>query len=411
MTRSTYGIAELMSDFPREEYIARWERTRTSMEKEKIDGILLAKPDDIAYFAGWRRFVDYSSAYLMFPRKGNPVLVAPHNQKRIIEVVSPVEDVRYFGPSRLGFSDLAQTGLKALKELDFADKVIGLEANPQVAEQTTWDSWTKSHLKKTKEIDELVWRIRMLKSTLEMRYIRAVSDITCKAYTKALSEVREGMTERELTRILYRTMVDEGAFDSPLRGFAHVAGASKYGMHDARATDYKFQKKDIILLNAGTTYRGYWSDIARLICIGPPSKRQKELFEASLECHLAGLEMLQPGKRISDVCRAIRAVIEKHGMVKNMGIFSGTDWFGHTFGLEVHERPELVPTSPDSDIVLEPGMVFTMEPALCDDPILESELKEYKPGGEGYFFVEDNVLITENGPENLTTIPRELYVV
>jgi Xaa-Pro aminopeptidase len=411
MARSTHGIAELLSDFPGEEYVARWEKAQELMERAKVDGILLARAENIAYYTGWRKFLDISSVYFMLPRKGKPTLVAPHNQKRIIEVVSPIEDVRYFGPSSLGFNDLTHTGLKVLRELGFTDKVVGLESNPQVVDQTVWDSWTKGHLRRKKVVDELIWRQRLVKSILELRYVRRVCDITCKAYTKALAEVCEGMTEREFTRILYRTMVEEGAFDSPLLGFAHVAASPKYGMHDVRATDYKFQKKDTFLLDAGATYRGYWCDMTRVTCIGQPSKRQRKLFDVSLEAELEGLDMLRPGVKISEVCKKVKSVIEKHGMVKNMGVYSGTDWYGHSLGLEVHERPDLVPSRPDSDVVLEPGMVFAIEPAICDDPIIRSELGEYKPGGEGYFFVEDNVLVTEYGPENLTPIPRELNVV
>ena len=182
-------------------------------------------------------------------------------------------------------------------------------------------------------------------------------------------------------------------------------------MMDTRPTDYKFRKGDIVVLDGGITYKGYWCDITRLTCIGQPSKRQKELFEACLEAQIAGVEACQQGTKISEVCDEVKGVIEKHGVTKNEFPYSASSWFGHSLGLEMHERPDIVPVPPDSDIVLKPGIVLSVEAWLSDDPVIEGIFKGYKPGGEGIFAVEDNVLITEKGPEILTPISLELNIV
>ena len=104
-------------------------------------------------------------------------------------------------------------------------------------------------------------------------------------------------------------------------------------------------------------------------------------------------------------------VLEKYDMAKNKLPGFGSSWFGHSFGLEIHERPDMIPESPDGDIILEPGMIVTLEPCLLDDLVIESIIKGYRPGGEGLFFAENNYLIIEKGPENLTPLPRDLNIV
>ncbi len=406
-----YGINELLSDFPREEFMARCENARALMDQHNIDGMLLWKSKNITYFSGYRP-INYFY-YMLLPKDDAPVLVVPLTQRGNAETMSWIEDIRYYGPSSLGLADPKETGLKILKELGFADKVIGIEESPQAKEKNVWDA-LNGHLNQTKKVDTLIWKLRMVKSPLELRYVRKACDIVSKAFLKALGAIQEGMTEREYARIAYKAMLDEGAEDTPLYGGLNLRGGGfRYMMSDTRPTDYKLRRGDMVILDGGITYKGYWCDITRLTCIGPPSKRQKELFDACLEAELAGLEAMQPGAKISEVCKVVEQVLEKRGLTKN--IFPGQQ-IGHGVGLEIHEPP-FIKIHKDSsiiandDIVIEPGMVLAIEPLIYDDPVLKSVIEGYTPGGEGVFFVEDNVLVTEKGPENLTPIPRELNIV
>lgn len=410
MPRDQYGIQELISDFPQEEYSKRCEKARVLMDKEHVDGMLLGRGDNIAYFSGYRRIADYQFSYMMLPRDGDPVLVAPIDQRGNAEAMSWIEDIRFFGSSSIGLPDAKKIGIELLNELNFVDKVIGVENSPQVPQQEVWDA-LNNHVKKTKDIDDLIWDLRMVKSPLEIRQIRRACDIIYEGFTKALREVREGMSERELARIFYSTVIGEGAEDSPLKGVLHLGGGvNRYAMMDTRPTDNKFRKGDIVFLDGSITFRGYWCDMARLTCIGQPSQRQKMLFEACLEAQRAGVEALLPGRKISEIFKVIEQVIKEKGLIKNKYPGFGP-WFGHSFGLDLHERPDIVPNPPDSSIILKPGMVLTMEPCLADDPVIDSVLNGYRPGGKGIFYVEDDVLITEKGPEILTPVPHELNIV
>jgi Xaa-Pro aminopeptidase len=397
--RDKYGINEFMSDFPREEYEARSEKAQSLMDEQNINGMLLGKEENVAYFSGYRRMIKYQFAYMILPKNRPPILITSIDQRANAETMSWIDDIRFFGPTNLGLSDATETGLKVLNELELNNSVMGVEANPQICQRKTWDALL-TRLTNIKIVDEILWKLRMIKTPLELQYIRKACDITCGAFSKGLDEVREGMTERELARIVYRSMIEKGAEDTPLKGCLNLrAGPRRYSMFDTRPTDNKFKKGDFVILDGGITYKSYWCDITRLTCIGQPSNRQQRFFDACLEAEIAGVEALQPGKAISDVYEAVEKVLTKHGMTQNK--FPG-EMLGHGVGLEIHEPPHI---TPQSSTILEPGMVLAMEPCLYDDPVMKSIIHNYQPGGEGVFFVEDNILITEKGPEILTPYP------
>ena len=132
---------------------------------------------------------------------------------------------------------------------------------------------------------------------------------------------------------------------------------------------------------------GYVSDITRTI-VGPsPSKRLAEVYEAVREANEAGIAAVRPGATGPDVDAAARAVLERHGLA---------EWFshslGHGIGLKVHEMPRLAPNSTSE---LRPGMVVTVEPGV------------YLPGEIGVR-IEDDVLVTEDGCEVLTGLPKSI---
>jgi Xaa-Pro aminopeptidase len=404
-------IKTIMAEFPQKEFVSRWDRIYQVMEREKIDGLLLGRYENIAYFSGYRRPSKYQFVCdaLFLPRDCSPVLLVPVDQRAQASAMTWLDDIRFHvggGASGLfpNLSTAKETGLSVLRELGFENKVIGVETNPQVSDQRSWNAFTAGL--NTRDADDLIWKVRMTKSPLEVKYIRKSVALACKAFEKALVSVRRGMSERELARIVYKSMLDGGAEDTPLGGLLNCkAGKDRYSMSDARPTDYKMRKGDVVILDGGMPYKGYWSDITRMSCIGKPSKRQRELFEACMEAEIAGVEAMQPGKKVSEVYSAAERALEKKGANKNR---LPQEPFGHCLGLEIHEPPFI---TPNSDIEIEPGMVFAIEPCLYDDQVLRSFIEGYTPGGEGVFFVEDNVLITKNGSENLSPISRELNVV
>jgi Xaa-Pro dipeptidase len=120
----------------------------------------------------------------------------------------------------------------------------------------------------------------------------------------------------------------------------------------------------------------------------------------------AGVEAVKPGATAQEICDAALGAVRKAGF----GQYLISEGVGHALGLQIHEPPWLRSAIQEK---LEPGMVIALEPTLYDTPI--ADYLRYKPGasglgGEGIFAVEDNVLVTNSGHEDLTTLPRELWI-
>jgi Xaa-Pro aminopeptidase len=211
------------------------------------------------------------------------------------------------------------------------------------------------------------------------------------------------MTEREYAGIVYKTMIDKDATDTPFYGALNCrAGSDRYTHFDTRPTNRKIGKGEIVMLDGGTTFRGYWSDITRQACVGEPSKKQGQLHEVARKATEAAIEMIKPGVRAHQVCSAALDTVREAGF--------GQYLISEGVGLQIHEPPWLRSGIQEK---LEAGMIVALEPTLYDTPV--ADYLRFKSGasglgGEGIFAVEDNLIVTNSGHEDLTTLPRELRI-
>jgi Xaa-Pro dipeptidase len=142
-------------------------------------------------------------------------------------------------------------------------------------------------------------------------------------------------------------------------------------------------------VDAGAAIDGYCADITRMFCIGEPSEEARHVFDVVRLAQATACEAVAPGVSCAEIDRAARDVIERAGYGEAF-----VHRTGHGLGIEVHEPPSLMA---GEDLVLEPGMVFTVEPGI------------YLPGRFGVR-IEDDVAVTADGFAHLTTAPRDLVV-
>jgi Xaa-Pro dipeptidase len=147
---------------------------------------------------------------------------------------------------------------------------------------------------------------------------------------------------------------------------------------------------DLLVIDWGASYQGYISDLTRTFAIGKVDPVMERIVHLVQEANAAGQAAARPGQTAGAVDRAARSVIEQGGYGKYF-----THRTGHGIGMEGHEPPYI---RGDSELVLEPGMTFTVEPGI------------YLPGRNGAR-IEDNLLITMDGSESLSDLPRHLQVI
>lgn len=234
----------------------------------------------------------------------------------------------------------------------------------------------------------LIESLRMVKSPEELDLIRQSAQIASQALAQTLPLLRPGVTELDVSaELVYRMRklgADGPAFD-PI-----VAFGSNSALPHARATSNLLKTKNIILIDCGATFRGYASDMTRVLHCGAPSPAVRRLYRAVLEAQTATIESLRPGIRASQVDRCARGVLRRRGLHK--AFLHAT---GHGLGLEIHELPRL---GASEHTRLEPGMAVTIEPGVY--------LQEL-----GGIRIEDTVAILQTGVEVLTSAPKDLIII
>ncbi|MFW9830970.1 MAG: M24 family metallopeptidase [Candidatus Thorarchaeota archaeon] len=148
-----------------------------------------------------------------------------------------------------------------------------------------------------------------------------------------------------------------------------------------------FQKGDTLVTGATANVAGYYAELERTMFLGEPTAKQRKYFDIMMEAQDAAFEAFAPGAPCSKVDQASRAVFKKHGVMNLVQHHTG-----HAIGLEGHEKPFL---DHGMDVIMKPGMVFTVEPGIYDQTI-------------GGFRHSDTIFITEDGKETVTYYPRDI---
>lgn len=231
--------------------------------------------------------------------------------------------------------------------------------------------------------ERLIERARIIKDDVEIAALREGGRRLGDIARHADRFVAAGRTERAVAAEIEGAMRAAG-FSRPAFETIVASGPNSVLPH-ARPTDRQICMGDPTVLDFGGVYDGYCVDLTRTVQLGAASESLCRLYAAVSEAQQAAIEAVRPGIAVSTIDAAARSVLDRHGLGEAFG--HGT---GHGLGLEVHEEPRIARPSPRlPDPVVEPGMVFTIEPGA------------YVPGVGGVR-IEDDVLVTETGCEVLT---------
>ena len=234
----------------------------------------------------------------------------------------------------------------------------------------------------------VVEALRAVKDPGELDALRRACKITDRVFERLTGVPFVGRTEREVSWELVRLFHEEGGQGL---AFESIVGAGPTGARPhARAGDRKIGAGELVVIDAGTTVDGYASDYTRTFATGPLDAEAQEAYETVLAAQQAALDGIRAGLSGVDADALARGVIDGSPYAGAMG-----HGLGHGLGLDVHEEPRL---STESDSVLEPGNVVTVEPGI------------YLEGRFGVR-IEDDVVVTEDGIENLTGFRKDLISV
>lgn len=230
---------------------------------------------------------------------------------------------------------------------------------------------------------------RLQKDEIEIALLRKAQSITEQGFEHILPFLKAGVTEREAALELEFFMRKHGA-DGVSFEFIVVSGANSSRPHGV-PTDKPIENGDFVTMDFGALYGGYHADMTRTLAVGAIGDEQRFVYDTVLKAQKATLSVIRAGISGKVADAAARDVITAAGFGEYFG--HGT---GHGVGVEIHEAPRLSPSAPETP--LKAGSVVTVEPGI------------YLPGKCGVR-IEDMVLLTENGCENLTKAPKELIIL
>ena len=355
------------------------DRIQALVEKlpQEVDGALIPSTVNRHYFTGLRS----SAGVLLVTRKGCSALL----DFRYIEVArrtiqscevilqEKLEEqlpqlVKKYGVRRLALETTYQT----IGEMNRFQKLL-----PEV------------ELLTGEEVDKTILQLRRVKDEEEIGHIRDAQAITDKSFSEMLDVIKAGMTERQVAAELEYRLKKNGADGLAFATIA-VAGPNSSMPHGVPG-DRPLQAGDFLTLDFGAASAGYCSDMTRTVAIGHVTEEMEKVYNLVLEAQLASIAKIAPGVPCVEVDAAARDLIYGAGYEGCFG--HGT---GHSLGLQIHEDPRFSTTA--GEAVCQPGIVMSVEPGV------------YLSGRFGCR-IEDIVLITPEGCQDLTHSPKELLIL
>jgi Xaa-Pro aminopeptidase len=353
-------------------YAARLERLRRLLTSLPCDALLIEHPTHLLYLTG----LELSTGKLLISEHKECLIVdGRYFEKSCLQTLYPVQLLKEdlfkqlmtsFQIHQLGF-DEHQTTYHAFLSLT----------------QTAASLKSQSYDLKIVPIESPVQKLRLIKDEDEISCLRAAARLGYQGYEFVVSQLREGITEAELAFELEFFWKKRGG--SRLAFESIIAFGPNSSMPHYRAGDAKLKQDTAVLIDIGVVLAHYHSDMTRTIFYGTPPPLVQEIYTIVEEAKARALALCRPGTLIGELDRTAREWIASKGYRDYF-----THSLGHGIGLDIHEPPTVRETGPYSCVSLQPGMVLTIEPGIYLPEI-------------GGVRLEDTVLITETGYDNLTT--------
>lgn len=374
----------------------RRECVAAGLDAAGLDAICVFYPARVAYLTGFHHIPTERPIALVLGHHGQSALVVPAVEKEHAESSTSVGQVNvYF--EYPGAEHPMERVSSILAEMNARPRRTGADHDgyvpywgyrgPRLSELT-------GHA--PMDAEPIIESLRRVKSAGELACIQLSCDWAVRAHHRMQAAIETGKTEMECYTPAASQTLFEMVHEMPgwrPRGVDNtgltamfVAGRST-AMPHGFVKGHGIQSGDVLVSGAGANIDGYLSELERTMIVGEPSPEQRRAFEAMLALQTRAIEVMAPGVPAGEVELATVRLAEELGVSENL-----RHHVGHSIGLEGHEAPFL---DRGEEAILEPGMVFTIEPGVYYQEL-------------GGFRHSDTVVVTEEGCRVMTGYPREL---
>ena len=364
---------------------SRLAKLSAAMQTSNLDALALNPGPSLTYLTGLHFHLSERPVIVFFTADAAPVIVLP--ELEMLKLDSLPYEIKTFpyGENPAEWDDVFHT---AAKSQGLEGKQIGVEPlHIRLLEFCKVKAIAGEA--ECQDASQVVGSLRIRKDADEIAAMRKAVKVAQVALEATIPLIKVDMTEKELASELVVQLLRHGS-QSELPFAPIVSCGPNSANPHASPSDQKLRPGDFLVVDWGAMVDGYISDLTRTFAVGEVDAEYRKIHVIVLEANAAGREAGKPGVPCAGVDWAARAVIEKAGYGQYF-----THRTGHGIGLEAHEDPYM---RSDNLQLLEPGMTYTIEPGI------------YLPGRNGVR-IEDNVVVTENGAECLSDMPRELRVV
>ncbi len=354
-------------------YSRRRERFRRLFRKTGADAALVTNEINVTYLTGFTG----DSSYLWLDANRELLLSDSRYAVQLSEECPEVEPV--IRDTRIDILELAARTVPKTGCRQLALETHHLTKFKYDRLTTAWPAITAV------PTSGLVEQLRAIKDKAELRTIQTAIDIAERAFQVIRAQLTFQQTERQIAHNLEHQI---RAFGGSRCAFDPIVGVGPRGaLPHGKPSRSTVADAPFLLLDWGAQYQGYASDLTRILVTAKISPKLRRVYNLVLKAQLAAIAKIRHGAKLAEVDRAARKTIEDGGFGKKFG-----HGLGHGFGLQIHESPFLTPTAAG---VLKSGMVVTIEPGI------------YLPDWGGVR-IEDDVLVTDEGHQMLTQLPKQL---
>ncbi len=363
-------------------YLTRLKKLSQTLPKFGLDALALNPGSGLLYATGLRFHLMERPVVALFAADGRIALVLPQLERaKLLDLPFTLKAFAY-GENPAAWTEVFRA---AIDFLGLADRRIGVE--PLAMRLLEYRYLQAAAPRATfPDASETVAALRIRKDAQEIAAMRQAVVIAQEALEATLPMIKVGVSERAIAAELTVQLLRHGS-DAAFPFQPIVSGGENAANPHAAPSERRLRRGDLLVIDWGARYEGYVSDITRTFAIGEVDAEYRRIHEIVQAANAAGRAAAKPGVPAKVVDLAARQVIEDAGYGRYF-----THRTGHGIGMEGHEAPYM---RADNERILEIGMAFTVEPGI------------YLTGRNGVR-VEDDLVITADGAESLSTLPREM---
>ncbi len=368
-------------------------RVRDTMEAAGIDALLVWKDENVRYLTGLRaQIIAGKSALLngcLITRDAGPILLASGGEVQRVRVTMPwIEDVHavpIMEAAGLVEAAVTKTIAPLVNKLGVARGALGVDEAAFCQIEALRATLPEARLHDGDAVMQRARRIKFPEEIALMEEACAIAEAVTQAAVDAIRPgVRETDVVAEAMHALYRLGGEMPHVTTPF-----VASGERMSPPQRSASDKIIRHGDVVFIDIGAMWSGYFGDMGRTVICGKPSKRQQEVYTAVHQALAEATKTMAAGRTNDDVAAAVRSVASAPGLGDNfISLF-----IGHGVGIGSNEPPYIGEALPGAEtVVLEEGMTFAVEPLIWVGGVR---------GGAGVR-LEDTILVTKEGGRPLS---------